>query len=60
MKQKEKRIFTGFSIFLFLCAVINFAGKQIGAAVCSLGAGIFLWVLSAAYEKIKNDKEHKQ
>jgi len=44
MTKKEKRISTLcliFSIFLFLCTVINFAGRNMGAAIAGLGAGVF-------------------
>jgi len=61
MNKKEKCIsilFLIFSIFLFLCAVINFANRHIGAAIGSFGAGIFY--LSFAYVKSQKDKENKQ
>jgi len=55
INKKEKRIsilFLIFSIFLFLCSVINFASGQIGAAIGGLGSGIFYLSLSfVAYEK---------
>ena len=51
MQQKEKWAFTGFSAFLFLCAVINFAGGHTGAALCSLGAGAFYWMLISTQGK---------
>lgn len=61
MNKKEKCIATGLSIFLFLCAIINFAGRQIGAAICSLGSGVFFLGLSLApYEEIKKGKENRQ
>lgn len=44
MEKKEKRIAIGglfLSVFLVLCAVINFFSGHIGAAIGSLGAGIF-------------------
>lgn len=54
MNKKEKRLSIGFSIFLFLCAVINSASGQIGAAISVLGACIFYLALSLAdNEKIK-------
>ncbi len=49
MNKKEKHIAIAglvFSGFLFLCAVINFANLQIGAAISSLGSGIFFLLLS--------------
>lgn len=61
MNRKEKRISIAgiiFSVFLFLCTIINFTSGQIGAAIASLGAGIFFLLISLAlYEK---DKENKQ
>ena len=48
MNQKEKRLFSGFSKFLFLCTVINFFTGHTGAAVCGLGAGAFYLALSSA------------
>lgn len=60
MNQKEKRIsglFLIFSIFLFLCAVINFASGHIGAAIGGLGAGIFyLSFPFVDYEKSKKER----
>lgn len=49
----------GFSIFLFLCAVINFAAGHIGAAISSLGEGGFFW-LSAACKEIEDGEGNKQ
>ncbi len=49
MNKKEKRLAIAgliFSGFLFLCAVINFANWKIGAAIGSLGSGIFFLFLS--------------
>lgn len=49
MKGKEKRlpvVALIFSIFLFLCAVINLVSGHFGAAVCSLGSGIFFLAIS--------------
>ncbi len=49
MNKKEKHIAIAglvFSGFLFLCAAINFTNRQIGAAICSLGSGIFFLLLS--------------
>lgn len=57
MDKKEKRIAVGgllLSVFLFLCAVINLLSGHIGAAIGSLGAGIFFFALSSsAYKKEK-------
>ncbi len=57
MNKKEKRIAIGgfvLSVFLLLCTVINLFSGYIGAAISSLGAGIFFFLLSlVAYEKIK-------
>ncbi len=56
MNKKEKHIAIAgfvFSGFLFLCAVINFVTWQIGAAISSLGSGIFFWLVSlSSYEKV--------
>ncbi|MDE7262779.1 MAG: hypothetical protein K2N78_12080 [Oscillospiraceae bacterium] len=64
MNKKEKRLSTGFlvfTIFLFLCAVINFANGHIGAAICSLGADMFYLALSLAdYEENQKSKENKR
>lgn len=61
MNKKEKRIAIAgifLSVFLFLCAIINFTSGQIGATIVSLLAGIFFLLISlAVYEK---DKENKQ
>jgi len=61
MNKKEKRIsilFFVFSIFLFLCSVLNLATGHIGAAIGGLGAGIFYLSFSyVAYKKIQ--KENK-
>ena len=47
MDQKRKRLSIGLSIFLFLCAAVNFAGGHIGAVICGLGAGLFYWLVSS-------------
>ncbi len=64
MTKKEKRISILcfiFSIFLFLCAVINITAGQIGAAIGSLGAGFFYLSISyVTYKKGLKDKENKQ
>ncbi len=64
MSKKEKRISILtliLSIFLFLCAVINFVNRRIGGAICGLGAGILYFSLFlAAYEKSQKDKANKQ
>lgn len=61
MNEKEKRISIAgiiLSVFLFLCAVINFVNGHIGAAIGSIGAGIFFLLISlAAYEKSKENKQ---
>lgn len=60
MNKKEKISIAGivFSVFLFICAVINFANRQIGATICSLGAGVFFLLISLAlYEKSKENKQ---
>lgn len=49
MNKKEKRLSIAglvLSIFLLLCAVINFVRGHIGAAIGALGAGIFFMALS--------------
>ncbi len=60
MNKKEKHIAIAglvFSGFLFLCAVINFVNWQIGAAIGSLGSGIFFLLLSlSSYEKVTKSK----
>ncbi len=64
MNKKERRISILcliFSIFLFLCTVINFANKQIGAAIGGFGSGIFYLSFSfVAYEKSQKGEETKQ
>lgn len=64
MNKKEKRIpvlLLIFSVFLFLCTVINFANGHIGAAIGGLGAGGFCLCLSfAADEKSRNHGENKR
>ena len=64
MNKKEKRIFILFlifSVFLFLCTVINFASGHIGAAIGGLGAGgFYLCLYFAAYEKSRNHGENKK
>lgn len=64
MNKKEKRIsilFLIFSIFLFLCTIINFVNGHIGATIGGFGAGIFyLSFYLVAYEKSQKDKESKQ
>jgi len=64
MNKKEERIsilFLIFSIFLFLCTVINFANGHIGAAIGGLGAGIFYLSFSfVAFGKSQQDKDHNQ
>ena len=58
MNQKQKRLSNGLSVFLFLCAAINFLSGQIGAAVCSLGAGMFYSALSSeGPEQIGHEEE---
>ncbi len=63
MSKKEKRLSIlslMFSMFLFLCTVINFANRNIGAAIAGFGAGIFyLSLFLVAYEKSQKDKENK-
>lgn len=63
MNPKEKRISVLcliFSIFLFLCTVINFANRKFGAALGGFGAGIFyLCLFLVAYEKRQKDQENK-
>lgn len=60
MDKKEKSIANGgfgLSVFLFLCAVINLFSGHIGAAIASLGAGFFFFVLSSsAYKKSQESK----
>ena len=64
MRKKEKRIsilFLIFSIFLFLCTVINLTNRHIGAAIGGFGSGFFyLSLYLVAYEKSQKDKENKQ
>jgi len=64
MNKKEERraiLFLIFSIFLFLCTVINLANRHIGAAIAGFGAGIFyLSFFLVAYEKSQKDNENKQ
>jgi len=61
MSKKEKRIsilFLVFSIFLFLCSILNFAAGHMGAAIGGLGAGIFyLSFFYVAYEKSQKEKQ---
>lgn len=63
MNKKENRLAIAglfFSIFLFLCAVINFVGGHTGAAVCAIGAGMFFLALSsAAYGNNRESEESK-
>ena len=59
MNKIEKRISIAglfFSVFLFLCAIINFTSGHIGAAIVSLGAGIFFLLISL----VVYEKENKQ
>ena len=64
MRKKEKRLSILsllFSIFLFLCAIINLASKHIGAAIGGFGAGVFyLSLFFVAREKSQNGKESEQ
>lgn len=64
MNKKERRmsiLCLIFSVFLFLCAVINFASGKIGAAIGSLGSGIFfLSLFTVAHEKSQKNKENSQ
>ena len=48
MGAKEKRLSIGFSIFLFLCAIINFVHGRAGAAACCFCAGGLFLALSFA------------
>lgn len=64
MTKKEKRIsalLLAFSLFLFICTVINLFTGHIGAAICSLAAGGFLMCVWYVYrEKSGKDGESKQ
>jgi len=59
MNEKEKRIAVlclVFSVFLFLCTVINLTGGNIGAAVAGFGSGIFYLCISfVLYQKNPKD-----
>ncbi len=61
MSKKEKRLSNLsliFSIFLFLCAVINVAAGNIGAAIGGFGSGFFyLSLFLAAHEKDQKAEE---
>ena len=55
VNKRVKGLSIGFSIFLFLCTIINFVSGHIGAAIGGLGAGIFYLSLSlGGYENIKS------
>lgn len=61
MNKKEQRLsIVGliFSIFLFLCAVIDLVNGHILGAFCALCAGIFFSAVS--YRNIKRNTENKQ
>ncbi len=48
----------GFSIFLFLCMVINFVTGHVGGAIAALGAGFFfLSFYLVAREKRRKSEE---
>lgn len=61
MNKKEKCISIAgliLSVFLFICAAINLANRQVGAAIGSLGSGVFFLALAlAVYEKSKGNKQ---
>jgi hypothetical protein len=61
MSKKEQYISIAgfiFSGFLFLCALINFTSGHIGAAIGSLGSGIFFLCLSlAVYKKSEESQQ---
>ncbi len=60
-KKPTSTLFLIFSIFVFLCAVINFAGGHIGAAIGGLGAGFFyLSFFLVDREEGQKRKEGKQ
>lgn len=63
MNKKENRLAIAgliFSIFLFLCAVINFVSGHTGAAICAIGAGMFFLALSsAAYGNNRESEENR-
>lgn len=63
MNKKEKWLFIAgmiLSIFLFLCAVINFAKGHTGAAIGSLGAGIFYLALSQRLMRGSKSGENRE
>ena len=51
MEQKRERLAIGLFLFLFLCTAINLVSGHTGAAVCSLGAGVFYLLVSFSAEK---------
>ncbi|MBD5162656.1 MAG: hypothetical protein HDT14_11750 [Oscillibacter sp.] len=63
MHKNENRLAAAgliFSIFLFLCAVINFVGGYTGAGICAAGAGMFFLTLSsAAYGTNRESEENR-
>lgn len=63
MNKKENRMAVAgliFSIFLFMCAVINSVSGHTGAAICAIGAGMFFLALSsAAYGNNREREENK-
>lgn len=62
MKKKERCMSIlcfVFSIFLFLCAVIEFTIGHIGAAIGNLGAGFyFLSIFFVSHKKSKKASEN--
>lgn len=64
MNKKGNRLSTlllAFSIFLFICTIINLFAGHIGAAICGLAAGGFCMCIWYVYQnKSNNDDESKQ
>jgi len=64
MTKKEKLMSTlllTFSVFLFICTLINLFTGHIGAAICSLAAGaFFMCIWYVYYNKNNKDGENEQ
>ena len=64
MTKKEKLIsalLLAFSVFLFICALINLFTGHIGAAICGLAAGGFCMCVWYVYRnKSEKNDESKQ
>lgn len=64
MAKKRKTLSTllpAFSVFLFICTIINLFTGHIGAAICGLAAGGFCMCIWYVYQSKSNkDGESKQ